>query len=170
MGGGGAVTEIKETIARYLAGWTGLSRVEILCEYPKERAFPIRRPTLVVGLEGVDLSPAGLDSYLGRAPSSPPGQVTTLYGSTAILTLRLDLYLPGSDGSGCHRLYEEICAALTHRAAGFGLLRVWCDAVKYESAMAASRLTARAALRAAFTGRETAEEIRDYQVRSELYV
>ena len=164
------MTFVKEAVARHLAGWTGLSGVQILWEYPKERAFPLKGPTLVVGLDGVDLSPAGLDNYLGRDPSSPTGQVTALYGSTAILTLRLDLYLPGSDGSGCHRLYEEVCAALTARAAGFGLLRIWCEAVKYESAAAASRLTARAALRAAFTGRETEAEILDYQVRSELNV
>lgn len=164
------MNQVKQAIARHLAGWTGLSHVTILCEYPAKRALPLKGPTLVVGLDGVDLSPAGLDSYLGRDISASPGQVTALYGSTAILTLRLDLYLPGSDGSGCHQLYEELCAALTARAMGFGLLRLWCNEIQYERATAASRLTARAALRAAFTGRETEAEILDYQVRSELHV
>jgi hypothetical protein len=91
-----------------------------------------------------------------------------LYGGTAIVTLRLDLYLPGSDGAGCHRLYEELCAALTGAAARFGLLRLWCEPVGYDAGAGASRLTARAALRAAFTGSESVAAIREYRVSGEV--
>ncbi len=161
------MNELKETVAAHLRGWTGLAGCDILCEYPARRALPLQRAALAVGLDGVDLSPAGLGNYLGAGERAADGAaLSALYGSAAIVTLRLDLYLPGPDGAGCHRLYEELCAALTAAAARFGLLRLWCDPIKYDDNAGASRLTARAALRAAFTGRESVAVIREYRVRA----
>lgn len=162
------MTRLKERLAAYLREWAGLREADILCEYPPRRRLPLERPALVVGLEGVELSPAGLDGFLGLEGESAPGQLSLLYGSAAAVTLRLDLYLPGSDGAGCHRLYEELCTALTAGAAELGLLRIGCDPIGYDSAAAACRLTARARLRAAFAGRETQAMLTDYRVRGEL--
>lgn len=162
------MNEIKELAARWLESWPGLAGCGVLREYPARRELPLKGPALVVGLDGVDLSPAGLDGYLGTREGGPAGGPAHLYGNWAVLTLRLDLYLPGSDGGGCHRLYEEVCAALTARAAAFGLLRLWCDPLAWDSAAGASRLTARAALRAAFSGEERAESFAHYRVRSEI--
>ncbi len=161
------MNELKESIAAYLRGWTGLAECDILCEYPARRALPLRRAALAVGLDGIDLSPAGLGNYFGAAATGDgDGSLSALYGSTAVVTLRCDVYLPGSDGAGCHRLYEELCAALTGQSARFGLLRLWCDPIKYDADAGASRLTARAALRAAFTGSERAAAIREFRVRA----
>lgn len=151
----------------YLSAWTDLREVEILCEYPPKRVLPLKRPALVIGLDGIDLSPAGLGSYLGREPAGL-GEIVSLYGTAAIVTLRMDLYLPGADGNGCHRLYEALCVAMTQQSTPFGLLRLWCEPLRYDSSAGAQRLTARAAFRAAFTGRETQSAITQYHVRSEV--
>lgn len=162
------MNRLKQAVADLLTARSDLCEADILLEYPPARTLPLKKPALAVGLDGVDLSPAGLDRYLGRLPDAPPGEIAALYGSLAIVTLRIDIFAPGSAGSRCHRLYEALCAALTQNAAAIGLLGLECDPLQYDQGASAQRLTARAKLRAAFTGRERQSALTHFQVRSEL--
>ena len=145
------MTGLKENLAGYLRGRPGLETADILIAWPPRRHLPLKAPAITVGLESVDLAPAGLGGYLGRGQRSEE-----LYGSGAIITMRLDLFAPAREAEeapsgGLYALYEALCAALTKNAGSLGLTRVWCDAPGWDDSANAHRMTARASLRAAVT-------------------
>ena len=144
-----AMTKLKEDLVGYLKEQPGLENADILIAWPSKRHMPLKAPAITVGLEGVDLTPAGLGAYLGR-----DGQSADLYGCAALITMRFDFFAPARESDyapsgGLHELYESLCAALSQSAGNLGVTRVWCDAPGWDEAANANRLTARASLRVA---------------------
>ncbi|MDR2909447.1 MAG: hypothetical protein LBU86_06170 [Oscillospiraceae bacterium] len=136
------LTALRDKLVRLLA--LELSGgCDVMAAWPEERVPPAGRPFLCAGIEGVALTPSGLLGF-GSISRENPGLVT--------VTLRLDLYRPGSGADGLHRLYEELCGALLRNAPQIGLQEITCEPLCREEARRSWRLPVKAVLKAALTG------------------
>jgi hypothetical protein len=150
------LTDLKQQIADYLAACDGFENAEVLAAYPgRERAYPLPGAAVAVGIDGVELSPAGLGGYLGEAGTE------ALYGGNAAVTLRFDLYAPVTEeGNRLHALFEGLCGALMVDRNPFGVTRLTCGEIQFDAAVSANRLTARGTLSAALLRGEEEERFR----------
>jgi hypothetical protein len=139
------LNDLKQQIADYLASCGEFAGAEVLTAYPgRERAYPLPRAVVAVGIDGVELSPVGLGGYLGESG------VETLYGGNARITLRFDLYCPIKEEAGSlHTLYEGLCEALMVNRNPFGVTKLTCGEIQIDAAVSAHRVTAKATLAAA---------------------
>lgn len=155
-----SITELKYRVADYLRNNGSLAAAKVMTAFPSsQRDFPLIKPVVAVGLEGVELTPGGFGGYWGENSGE------SLYGSGAAITLRLDLYCPLSQsGDGCHDLYEAICDRLMLRQNPFGVLKLRCGEISYDKLACANRLTALCTLRAGLTIQDENVPIEHFQV------
>lgn len=139
------ITQLKAQVVDYLTNNGSLGAVRVLGAFGAvEREFPLKRPVVAVGLDAVELAPAGLGGYWGESAAD------ALYGSGATIALRFDLYCPPDKGAdGLHGIYEALCDRLMLRGNPFGVLRLSCGEVSFDRAASVNRLTVKAVLRAA---------------------
>lgn len=137
------MTELKQALVGYLR--EKLPGVDVLAEYPAAKKRPLDRAVLAVGIEEIELTPAGFGGLLGEE------QGREVLGGSAKITARLDIYAPGPPDSGafCCRIWETVCNALLEKAAAFGVTRLWCENLRWDDGAGTSRLTARVALQGA---------------------
>lgn len=142
-----SITQLKRQVADYLRNNGSLATAKVMTSFPSaQRDFPLKKPLVAVGLEGVELTPGGFGGYWGERGEQ------SLYGSSAAITLRIDLYCPVShSGDGCHDLYETICDRLMLRQNPFGALKLGCGEIGYDKLAWANRLTVLCTLRAGLT-------------------
>ena len=141
------LTQIKKALTELLQRAPGLSGLEVLPAFPAQRHLPLPGPVIVLGIDGLELSPGSLSGLSGE-PS----------GGLVSVTIRLDFFAPGEDGPDLHLLYEALCAALIEKGSAFGLSRVWCDPLRWDDAAGAYRLGGRALLRGRAKGGGSREE------------
>jgi hypothetical protein len=155
------LNELKRQIAEYLTWCDGFADAEVLAAYPsRERDYPLKQAAVAVGIDGVELFPAGLGGYLGEAGAE------VMYGGNAVITLRFDLYCPvREEGGRLHELYEELCETLLVDKNHFGVRALTCGEIQFDGAASANRLTARGTLSAAMVRGEAAERFSGVFVR-----
>lgn len=156
------LTELKQGLVDYFKLVAGFPQADIRLAHPAaQRDFPLKNPVVAVGLEQVEIAPAGLGGYLGADTQGDEA----LWGSGADITLRLDVYCPAQDGGqGCHRIYEAICGSLLMGRSRFGVQKVWCGQLGWNKDACANLLPVFATLRAALTQREEGQYIKDFRV------
>jgi len=170
------IAKLKERLAGCLEGQPGLENADIFPAWPQKRPLPLKSPAIAIGLDGAEVTPAGLGGYLGR-----DAKESEYYGSSAQITLRFDIFAPagyreGLPSGGIHNIYEALCEALIKGADGFGVTRVRCGDTGWDEASNAFCLTARVSLRAAMTYGESENAqascpgFTDFTLRSELIV
>lgn len=154
-----SLTALKEQVIRRLSAKAGLARCMIAASFPSGRVHP-QSPVVAAGVEAVSLSPAGLGGF-----SEP---------AACEVTLRLDIFSPGKDGSELHPLCEALLSALLEESGSLGLLKAWCDPPVWEDFAASWRLTVRASLHGALSPsaaiHPAGEPITDITVRSDQNV
>lgn len=147
-----SVSELKREVAGYLRGQEGLQGARILEAFPAaQRDFPLKKPVVAVGIDGVEAASEGFGDYWGDNGTD------RLHGAGAVITLRFDLYMPtGAGGGGLHPLYEALCDCMLLRQNPFGVQKLSCGDTGYDKAAGANCLTARARLRSAMLVKERA--------------
>lgn len=154
------ITELKNRLAKYLAGREGLLGAKIFPAWPGDaREFPLRCAAIAIGTSSVTVSPGGFGRYWGEQGEQP------LVGNGALVTLRLDLYTPQNAGGGMlHELYEGLCAHLLAAASPFGLQKLWCGEPGWDRDACAYHMVAHATLRAALLGAGEAVQLREFEL------
>ena len=135
------LTQLKQSLCELLQGAPGFAQVEVLRAFPAQRHLPLPGPTLILGIDGLELTGGGLDG-LGSLQA----------GGQAAVSVRLDIFAPGDDGHGLHPLYEALCSVMMERGGAYGLARLWCEPLRWDEAAASYRLSARALLRGRASG------------------
>ena len=129
-------TQLKLALTQLLQSAPGLAQTEILPAFPAGMHLPLPGPAIVLGIDGVELTPASLGGFSSEQA-----------GDLAAVTARFDFFAPGKDGPDLHILYEALCAALLDSGPAFGFSRIWCDPLAWDNAADSYRLSARALLR-----------------------
>lgn len=146
------LTQLKEAVIRHIAAAPGLEDTAVFPAFPPSTGGrALSRAVVAVGVENIELEAVGLGAAWGGALDAAPQQ-----GPGARVTLRLDVYAPmPMGGDGLHNLWESLCAALLPGAGNpFGVQRVWCGDMAWDSGHRAWRLTARATLHGAWIDKE----------------
>lgn len=148
-----SITELKQALATYLRGQSGLQKVRIMEAFAAApRDFPLKKAVMAIGLDSMEAAPQGFGAYWGESG------VDQLHGAGASITLRLEVYMPtGEDGGGLHALYEALCDALLLRQNVFGVYSVRCGETVYDRTAGAYRMPVLAMLRSALLLREQGE-------------
>lgn len=134
------LTELKNRVIEYLGGLSDFKATTVTAAYPeKQRSFPLKKPVVTVETGGLDLTPAGLGSYLGGA--------APLYGTAARVTLRFGIYCEAAEGCGI--LFEALAAALLDFSE-LGVIKISCEKLLYDAKTAAYLLSATAEINAAW--------------------
>lgn len=153
------LTMLKERVAEHLRKLEGFPAAKILVAHPAlQRELPLHRPVVAVGLEGVEVAPAGFGGYWGRRDGED-----SLWGGGAAITLRLEVYCPRKEGMDCHGIYEAVCDGLMGHGL-FGVQKVWCGRVEWDKTACANRLPVYATLSAALTHREAEPQADGFRV------
>jgi len=150
------LTALKQALAELLQSASGLAEAEVLPAFPAKKHLPLQSLAILLGIDGLELTPGGLGGFCHGQDGSP-----------ASITIRFDLFAPGSGGRDLAILYEALCAALVQSSAQFGLSRIWRDPLAWDDAAGSYRLTARAILQGrarAGIGREAQPTISDFRL------
>ena len=142
------LTQLKQALADLLQGAPGLGEAEVLPAFPAGKHLPLTGPAIILGVDGMELSPAGLGGFSPKEA-----------GSLAAITVRFDLFSPGKDGPNLHLLHEALCRSLMEKGESFGLAKIWCDPLAWDDSAGSYRLSARALLR----GRARSGSVREAQ-------
>lgn len=158
-----SVCALKATLLDYLRPLPAFRQAKLLEEFPAgAREYPLRVPTLAVGIDGVEASSGGLGGYWGEEETG----AASIYGKALTLTLRFDLLCdPGKGGSACHLLWEALCAALMLEQCPLPFQRLWCGQLEYDKALSLNRLTARGTLRALLSRGDSSMLIERFEVK-----
>jgi len=149
---------IKQALGRMIALGPGLSEVEVLDAFPHGSALPLGGPAVLVSIDSLELTPAGLGGFAAA------GQ-----GGNAEVSVRFDFFAPGSSGPRLDEYYEALCAVLLREGGGFGLSRVWSERTTWDDMAGSYRLSARALLSGrarAGAGRDGAASVEDFVLRA----
>jgi len=130
------LTQLKQAFTELLQSAPSLSQTEVLPAFPAGRHLPFPGPAIILGIDGVELTPGSLGGFSAEQS-----------GDLAAITARFDFFAPGKDGPDLHLLYEALCAALMDCGPAFGLSRIWCDSLIWDETAGSYRLSARALLR-----------------------
>ena len=155
------LSELKRVLGDLIRGGRGLAGVEVLSAYPAGSHLALPSPAVLLSIEGVELSPGGLQGF-ARA------------GGQAEITLRFDFYARG-DGGGLGTLYEALCGLLIERGGALGVCRIWCAPLAWDEVVGGYRLTARVRLRGRVVASASAEAsacdeggVRGFDLRAEV--
>ena len=124
---------LKQALARMIALGPGLSQVEVLCAFPHGSALPLVGPAVLISVDGLELTPAGLGGFAHSEA-----------GENASVTLRFDFFSPGEGGPGLDGYCEALCAVLLSHGGEFGLRRVWSERTAWDDMAGSYRRSARA--------------------------
>lgn len=127
---------VKARVGELMAESPGLAGVEILSAYPNGRHIPLGGAALIISIDGIELTPAGLGGFGGE-----------ISGQGALLTLRLDFLSPGRDGPELYPFFEAAAASLTENGGRLGISRFWVQSLAWEEAANSYRLSANLALK-----------------------
>lgn len=155
------LVQLKQAMADYLRASGEVDGADILIALPASaQNYPLRRPTVAIGLDSVEAAPAGLGRHLGETAD---GRLT---GTGAKITLRFDLYAPAAEGgSGVQTLYERLCCALMIADNPFGGQKLCAGETVYNGGAQAFYLRARLTLSAALTHEQTCLPIQTFTLR-----
>lgn len=130
------ISQLKQGIVDYLKQSVHFSAVEILSAHPGLwREHPVSCATVAVGIESVALAPAGMGAC---------------WGSSAMITVRLDLYTPPyTGGDGPTSLYESLCDVFMLQENPWCTEKLWCETSVYDSHIGAWHTVTRTLLRMA---------------------
>lgn len=156
---------LKASIVAYVERYAldgALHGAKAVAEFPAaDRAYPLKKPVIAVGIESVELTGGALGGFYGSQPDSG----ADVYGRSALVTVYFDIHCPVfQGGEGCHAVYEALCDALLLGNCPFGFYRMWCGGIAYDGDTAANRLRVRAALRGAVTREDSSIVLRDFNV------
>lgn len=143
------LTELKNRVIEYLGGLADFEDAAVTAAYPeKQRSFPLKKPVITVETGGLDLSPAGLGSYLGGEAA--------LYGASAKVSLRFGIYCEAAEY--CGRLFESLCGALLDFSE-LGVMKISCEKLAYDSKTASYLLFASVETNAAWILEKSRERL-----------
>ena len=125
---------LKQALAELVQSAPGLAEVDVLSAFPVEKHLPLAGPCVLLGVDELELAPAGLGGFSGE------------HGDASV-TVRLDFFDPRGGGADLQLMYEALCAALLQAGAGFGLGRIWRDPITWDDGASSYRLSARCLLR-----------------------
>lgn len=146
------ITALKASIMQFLQDSHRFGGVGLVSRFPaSERDFPLKRPMIAVGIDSVELGCGGLGGYYGEQ------QGGSVYGSTAVVTLALEIFAPAREGGDrCHALFEALCDVLVLGQNPFCIGKLACGGVAFDGAVGGNRLAAKASLRVGLTAMEDA--------------
>lgn len=82
--------EVQSTMASFLCE----NGIDAMASWPDTRRERLTQPTVLVSLESLSCSPAGMQDYLGQRQNETTGQWEELYGRRAQAVLDLDVLAP----------------------------------------------------------------------------
>jgi len=150
---------IKQALGQLVAMGPGLSGVEVLMAFPHGSALPLAGPAVLISIDSLELTPAGLGSFAGAGP-----------GENAGVSVRFDFFSPGRGGPALDEYYEALCAELLKQGGAFGLSKVWSERTVWDDMAGSYRLSARALLSGrarAGERREEAASIEDFKLTAQ---
>lgn len=155
------LVNIKQEMADYLRASGEFLDADICTAFPAaKQEYPLRRPTVAIGLDSVEAAPGGFGGHWGETSEG------LVYGVGAKLTLRFDLYAPAAEGgNGAQLLYERLCCALMIADNPFGGQRLCAGGTTYDSRAKAFHLKAALTLSAALTHKETSLPIQSFTIK-----
>jgi len=87
--------------------------IDAIASWPEDPRTDPGRPRVLVSLEKMTCSPAGMQNYLGQWVNEATGQETELYGHSVHLSFLLDiLSLPETGAQACRELFGRMLGGL----------------------------------------------------------
>lgn len=108
--------------------------LDSICAWPQERRKRADGPVVLVGLEKMNCSPAGLQDYLGQRLDASTGQWQDLYGRRAQLTFTLDILAqPHMGMQVCREALDRVIRCVqTERPVGLNVKELTGEEPEYD--------------------------------------
>ena len=119
--------------------------VECLFAWPRERRWSVDGPVVLVGLEKMTCSPAGLQDYLGEWLDQESGQWMELHGRRAQLVFTLDILAQPRIGmQACRETLEQVIRCVqTEKTVGLRVKELASEEPEYDEKEALLKLRCR---------------------------
>lgn len=123
-----------ETIQEKLAGFFCQRGVEAVASWPGKVRTDAKSPVVLVSLEQMSCSSAGLQDYLGQRRDEATGQEKELYGRRAQMTFTLDVLAPPGTGAGaCRAVFDRLLLILQEeKPLGLRVRELTGDEMEYD--------------------------------------